>query len=175
MELLPLNDVIRILDLQPLVGEGGLWSQPYSSDETLPAAVIKGREGDHPLASTIYFLLTPTTFSSMHRLTSDEIWYYHMGAPVELLLIYPDGSCTVAVLGCDLLHGERPQLTVPRGTWMGARIRGDQPYGLLSTSMAPAYLQIDFESGSYEQLLPLLTDPALEPMLRHLTQPPRYE
>lgn len=175
MELTPLEDVIRILDLKPLVGEGGLWSQPYESDEFLAAGTLKGRDTDRPVCSTIHFLLTPGTFSCMHRLVTDEIWYYHMGAPVELLLLYPDGTAAVRVLGCGLAHGERPQLTIPRGTWMGARLKGEGPYSLMSTSMAPAYVASDFEAGSYEDLLPLLTDPAQEPLLRHLTGEPRYE
>ena len=175
MALIPLEDVIRILDLKPLVGEGGLWSQPYASDETLAAGTLPGRDTDRPVCSTIHFLLTPGTFSCMHRLVTDEIWYFHMGTSVELLLIYPDGSSTVPVLGHDLAAGERLQVTVPRGTWMGARLKGEGEYGLMSTSMAPAYVASDFEAGSFEDLLPLLTDPAQEPRLRHLTEEPRYE
>ena len=170
-----LQEIIDALELKPLVGEGGLWSQPYQSDETLPANTLVGRDTDRPVASTIHFLLTPTTFSCMHRLKTDEIWYYHLGSPVELLLLYPDGTCAVKKLGCDLAEGERPQVTVPRGTWMGARLAKAGPYCLMSTSMAPAYVASDFEAGSFEMLKPLLTDPALEPLLRALTEAPRYE
>ena len=35
MNLPDINDVIRLLDLKPLVGEGGLWAQTYISPETL--------------------------------------------------------------------------------------------------------------------------------------------
>lgn len=174
MNLPPLDDVIRTLNLEPLTGEGGLWCQTYQSDEALKGGTLPRRNTDRPVASAIHFLLTPTTFSCMHRLVTDEIWYYHMGAATELLLLCPDGTCTVQVLGCDLAAGERPQITVPRDTWMGACLKGEGPYSLLSTSMAPAYMASDFEAGTYEQLRPLLIDPALEPMLRRLTGAPRY-
>jgi len=175
VKLLPLKDVIRLLDLKPLVGEGGLWKQTYLSDETLPASVLPGRTTDRLTGSAIHFLLTPETFSCMHRLESDEIWYFHMGASVEMLLLYPDGTAAIEVLGHDLLSGQRLQLTVPKGTWMGAQLHEKGEYGLLSTSMAPGYADCEFEAASFDALLPLLTDPAQESMLRRLTGEPRYE
>lgn len=175
MKLLPLEDVIRLLELKPLVGEGGLWKQTYLSDETLPASVLPGRTTDRLVGSAIHFLLTPGTFSCMHRLQSDEIWYFHMGAPVEMLLLYPDGRAEVQVLGHDLAAGQRLQVTVPRGAWMGAQLHEAGEYGLLSTSMAPGYADCEFEAGSYDALLPLLTDASQEPMLRRLTGAPQYE
>ena len=170
-----LQDVVRLLNLQPLVGEGGLWKQTYISPETLSADVLPGRSTSRPMGSAIHFLLTPETFSCMHRLESDEIWYFHMGASVEMLLLYPDGTACVEVLGHDLAAGERLQVTVPKGTWMGAQLHEKGEYGLLSTSMAPGYADCEFEAGSYEELKPLLTAPEQEPMLRRLTGEPRYE
>ncbi len=175
MNMPTLQEVIETLNLKPLVGEGGLWSQPYCSDETLPGGTLAGRDTDRPVGSTIHFLLTESTFSCMHRLVTDEIWYYHLGAPVELLLLSPDGSCAVRRLGCDLSAGERPQITVPRGTWMGAHLAQRGEYSLMSTSMAPAYVGSDFEAGSFEALRPLLNDAKLEPLLKLLTGEPRYE
>lgn len=175
MTMPTLKEIVDTLGLKPLVGEGGLWSQPYSSDETLKAGTLPGRDSDRPVGSTIHFLLTPETFSCMHRLKSDEIWYYHLGAAAELLLLYPDGTCEVKKLGCDLKNGQRPQITVPRGTWMGAQLAEEGEYTLMSTSMAPAYMDSDFEAGSFEDLRGLLTDESLEPMLRRLTGEPKYE
>ena len=175
MKLLPLKEVIRLLDLKPLVGEGGLWKQTYLSDETLPVSVLPGRTTDRLTGSAIHFLLTPETFSCMHRLESDEIWYFHMGASVEMLLLYPDGTAKVEVLGHDLMAGQKLQLTVPRGTWMGAQLHEAGEYGLLSTSMAPGYADCEFEAAGYDQLRPLLSDDAQEKMLRRLCGEPRYE
>lgn len=175
MKLPALEDVIRMLELKPLVGEGGLWKQTYLSGETLSASVLPGRTTDRPMGSAIHFLLTPETFSCMHRLQSDEIWYFHMGASVEMLLIHPDGAAAVEVLGHDLLSGQRLQLTIPRGTWMGAQLHEAGEYALLSTSMAPGYADCEFEAGCYDALKPLLRDPSQDAMLRRLTGEPRYE
>ena len=175
MKHLPLEEVVRLLDLKPLVGEGGLWKQTYLSNETLSRDVLPGRTTDRLVGSAIHFLLTPQTFSCMHRLQSDEIWYFHMGASVEMLLLYPDGTAAVEVLGHDLSAGQKLQVTVPRGTWMGAQLHEDGEYGLLSTSMAPGYADCEFEAAGFDALVPLLTDPAQEPILRRLTGQPRYE
>lgn len=175
MKLLALEEVVRLLHLHPLVGEGGLWKQTYISSETLSADALPGRTTDRPMGSAIHFLLTPETFSCMHRLESDEIWYFHMGAPVEMLLLYPDGTAAVEVLGHDLAAGQRLQVTVPRGTWMGAQLHENGEYGLLSTSMAPGYADCEFEAAGYEKLLPLVKNDQQRKMLRRLTGEPRYE
>ena len=84
-------------------------------------------------------------------------------------------AAAVLVLGHDLANGQRLQVTVPRGAWMGAQLHAPGAYGLLSTSMAPGYADCEFEAGSYDELLPLLTDPTQETKLRRLTGAPRYD
>ena len=180
---IPLEDVIKILGLEPLVGEGGLWSQGVVSDETLVAGAATGRDTDRPLYGTIYYLLTPDTFSCMHRLITDEVWYHHSGPAAQLLLVYPDGRAEVKLLGGDLLNGEQPQIMVPRGVWQGCRMAplpatGEDPstdssptggiYTLMSTSMAPAYQQSDFEAATFEELQDLVPAGYHE-LLRQLT------
>lgn len=159
----PLEDVVRILGLQHLDGEGGFWATGYRSDEVVEAGKYKGRPTERPLYGSIYYLLTPGTFSRMHVLTTDEIWYYHCGPEVSILLIYPDGNCEIKRLGSDVLSGQFPQILVPRGVWQGAVITGcdgktessDGTYTLMSTSMAPAYCESDFGSASYDELASL--------------------
>ena len=102
-EMIPLEDVIRILELKPLTGEGGMFAQPYASDEVVRGGTFEGRPTDRPLSTSIYYLLTPNTFSCMHRLVTDEIWYHHAGPAARMLLIYPDGRSEVKLLGGDLL------------------------------------------------------------------------
>ena len=172
-DMIPLEEVIRILDLRPLIGEGGMWSQPYISDETLPARTLEGRPSERPVCSTIHFLITPESFSCMHRLVTDEIWYHHAGPAAKMLLIGPDGKSMVKMLGQDLLNGEMPQITVPRGTWQGCVMAGEGPYTLMSTSMAPAYQDSDFEAGTYEEL-EASTLPEHQELLRRLTSEPVY-
>ena len=48
--------------------------------------------GERSFGTAIYFLLTPDTFSAMHRLASDEVYHFYLGDPVELLCLREDGS-----------------------------------------------------------------------------------
>ncbi len=177
-KMAPLEDVKKILNLIPLVGEGGMWATGTRSDEIVKGGQYEGRPTDRPLYGTIYYLLTPDSFSRMHVLTTDEVWYHHCGPAVNLLLIYPDGICEIKTLGSDLLNGELPQIVVPRGVWQGAVMKGYDGHGsglgldsglnpvvgsdsvkscglytLMSTSMAPAYCDSDFKSASYDDFV----------------------
>ncbi|MBR6472793.1 MAG: cupin domain-containing protein [Firmicutes bacterium] len=177
------KEIIEILELEPLMGEGGLWKKSCFSDLTLPGGAMPGYPIDRPLYGAIYYLLTPETFSCMHRLTTDEIWYHHTGPAVRLLLIYEDGTSEVKLLGQDLKRGERPQIRVRRGTWQGAAIDpfsrrqfddpDDEIYTLLSTSMAPEYLACDYEAGTYEDLKQYVYEEDLE-LLEFLTGSVKY-
>ena len=169
-----LEDIIRELDLRPLTGEGGLWAQGYVSDEIVAAGTLDRRDSDRPLYGTIYYLLTPESFSSMHLLVTDEIWYHHAGPAAKLLLIHPDGGSEIKLLGQDITNGERPQICVPRGTWQGCIMASEGEYTLMSTSMAPAYQQEDFTAGTYEELREFVSEEHLE-LLKRLTAEPVYK
>lgn len=166
--------IIKELNLVPLIGEGGMWTQPYRAQQILPKGVLGYEEEDRPICSTIYYMLTPDSFSCMHRLTIDENWFYHEGPAVKLLLIGPEGKAEVKVLGTDLEKGERPQISVPRGTWQGALMAGEGEYTLMSTSTSPAYLDCDYTKGSFEELEAAAKDEETRELLRKLTGELRY-
>jgi predicted cupin superfamily sugar epimerase len=64
----------RTLHLKPLPEEGGFYAEPYRSDEKLARTCLPKRyAGDRCFGTAIYFLLTPETFSALHRLASDEV------------------------------------------------------------------------------------------------------
>ena len=135
------EEAIRTLGLEPLIGEGGFVKEMYRGEK------IDRRE----TYSTIYYLLTPDCCSVMHRLDGDEVWYYHDGPALEMLLIYEDHE-EVKYLGKDLLKGESPQVLVPKGVWQGSHMAYDGEYTLVSTSMSPAYDEKGFTAGAYEEL-----------------------
>jgi len=148
------EDIIELLHLQPLPVEGGFYCQTYRAYETLDRAVLPERyTGERELSSAIYYLLHGSHFSALHRLLTDEVYHFYLGHPVELLLLYPDGTGEVRWLGHDLAAGERPQITVPRGVWQGSRLAKLGHFALLGTTMAPGYDQADFELGNRERLL----------------------
>jgi hypothetical protein len=107
------------------------------------------------LCSAIIALVSddPTTFSDMHRLPTDELWLFHLGDPIELLLLHPDGRDELVILGPDVLDGQEIQHVVPAGTWMGARLRAGGEYGVWGNTMAPGFALTDFEGGSAAELI----------------------
>src|SRR6185369_1787456 len=95
----------------------------------------------------IYYLLTPDTFSALHRLPADELFHFYSGDPVEMLQLAPDGSGRVVLIGNDLEAGQRPQVVVPRGTWQGCRLLAGGKVALLGTTVAPGFEFSHYEGG----------------------------
>lgn len=157
--------------LHELPIEGGVYYQSYLSAETIPAGVLPGRyTSDHPYATAIYFLLTPeaNSFSALHRLQTDEVYHFYLGDPVEMLQLYPDGTSRCTLLGQDLRGGQEVQYTVPAHVWQGSHLLTGGAYALLGTTMAPGYIQQDFELGYRADLKQQY--PEREALIRHLTR-----
>ena len=143
-----------LLGLVPHPIEGGFFAETYRSGDLLPGDALPARyRGPRAAATAIYYLLTPETFSAMHRLGSDEIFHFYLGDPVEMLQLAPDGSHRVVVIGADLEAGQRPQVVVPRGVWQGARVRPGGRLALLGTTVAPGFDYADYETGARAALL----------------------
>jgi predicted cupin superfamily sugar epimerase len=156
---LSLSSVVELLGLTPLEPEGGLISLNYLSSQVVLAKNIQDEEQDHPLYSAIYYLLTTEvdSFSAFHRLPSDEIYHHYFGLPVDIYLLDQRGVMEVATLGDDIAAGQRPQICVPAFCWQASRVRQkldpNIDYALLGTTMAPGYIDEDFELGQRNQLL----------------------
>ena len=159
----------RILGLVPHPVEGGYFTETYRSADHIPASGLPSRYGAPRAASTaIYYLLTPDTFSAMHRLASDEIFHFYLGDPVEMLHLHPGGTHQITVMGPDLEAGQRPQVLVPRDTWQGARLIPGGRYALLGTTVAPGFDYTDYETASRATLL--ATHPTAKPLILALTR-----
>lgn len=125
------------MDAAEIIDRLGLTAHPEGGwyRETWKATVV----GDaRPSGTAIYFLLVADEWSHWHKvLDADEIWHHYGGAPLELWTS-PDGvSRERAVLGTDLMAGERPQLVVPAGVWQGAVSLGD--YTLVGATVVPGF------------------------------------
>ena len=135
------DELIAYYALEPIPREGGLFRRTWAGSE---------RPDGRPSGSAIVVLLTADDYSALHRLPSDEIWHHYLGDPLDLLLLAPDGSAAAAVLGPDIRAGQHPQLTVPAGTWMGARTRG--AWSFFGCTMAPGFTYEDYEHGDAAEL-----------------------
>jgi predicted cupin superfamily sugar epimerase len=139
------DDVIELLGLQPHPLEGGFFRETYRAADHVP-----GQE--RSLSTAIYFLITPTNFSLLHRLPTDELYHFYLGDPVEQLQLCPDGTGRVVTLGSDLKAGQVPQMLVPAGVWQGSRLVDGGRFALLGTTMAPGFAYPDYEPGDRKAL-----------------------
>ncbi|MDV7396639.1 cupin domain-containing protein, partial [Arthrospira platensis SPKY1] len=132
------KQVIKHLNLRPLPIEGGFYRETFQSEEWLPESGMPRRyTGAKRYYSAIYFLITPESWSTLHRLPTDEIFHFYLGDPVEQLLLYPDGNGEKVLLGNQLELGAQPQVRVPGFTWQGARLAEGGAFALLGTTMSP--------------------------------------
>lgn len=142
------DEIIRKLNLQPHPKEGGFFRETYRAAESMAASALPARYGSARAHGTcIYYLLTPGTFSALHRLQSDEIFHFYLGSPVEMLQLMPDGSGRTILLGHDLTTGQAPQVVVPRGVWQGSILIPGGDFALLGCTVAPGFEYVDYEHG----------------------------
>lgn len=140
------DELINTLNMQPLPEEGGYYKVTFNADEQLSSKDLPDRyQSERLLCSAIYYLVTKDHFSAMHKLPTDELYYYHYGDSMEMLLLGPTGEGRKQVLGMDPGNQQFPQMLAPRNWWQGSRPVPAGPFGfsLVSTSMAPAYHQSD--------------------------------
>ncbi len=139
------QDVIKALNLEPLTMEGGYFRRTYCSKECTP-------EGK-PMGTAIYYLLTPDSFSRLHKLPTDEIYHFYMGDPVELTILDPNGTGKIVLLGNDLKKGMTPQFCAPGNCWQGSCLAEGGAWALVGTTMAPGFADEDFVPGIREVLI----------------------
>lgn len=129
--------------------EGGWYRQTWAAE---PGFTPPGYPGSRAAATAIYFLLTAGTRSRWHRVRSDELWLWHSGGPLALLLggaAARPGEPQQITLGSDLGAGQRPQYLVPAGTWQAASPDGDHE-ALVTCVVAPGFDFADFTLAEAE-------------------------
>lgn len=147
------EDVVRLLQLQPHPIEGGFFRETWRDAAVIPGASLPRHGKDRPVGTAIYYLLTGTTVSEMHRLPGDEVFHFYLGDPVRMLQLRPDKSAKVVTLGQDLPAGQVPQLVVPGGVWQGSHVLpGPHGFALLGATMAPGFAYADYETGKRAEL-----------------------
>ena len=148
-------EVKTLLNLQPHPREGGWYIRTWESPGFIPATAFPSARYDGPrrTSTAIYYLLEPTTFSEMHVLQSDEIFHHYLGAPVEMLQLFTDGTSAVTVLGKDIAAGQKLQHVVPRGVWQGSRLLHPEGWALLGCTVSPGFEYQDYQDASAEDLI----------------------
>jgi uncharacterized protein len=163
-------ELAATLGLEPHT-EGGYFRETFRSAETLQTP-----RGERAASTAILFLVTAAAISRLHRLSSDELWVFQGGLPLELTTISPDGAAWTILLGDPAEAVEAgqaaetlprggattslvPQALVPAGSWQGARLAGgpslptDRAWALVSCVVTPGFAYADFELADRAALL----------------------
>ena len=158
--------LIDLLDLQPHP-EGGWYAETFRSP--VGVSLPDGRE--RSAVTAIHFLLKAGGFSAWHRVSSDEIWHFQRGNPLELVTIDPNGggAAVTTLLGPDLARGMKTHHAVPAGWWQAARPVGPEGHTLMVCTVSPGFDFADFEMPGREELLGLL--PGQRDLILEFTRP----
>lgn len=137
--------------------EGGYYKSTFASGESINA---------RSLYTSIYFLLGAGDISHLHRLKSDELWYFHGGSPLIVHVIDEEGNYVEHKLGLDIENGESPQVLVPRNSIFGSSVIDNGAFSLVGCMVAPGFDFEDFELFTQSELLEKY--PEHEPMIRKM-------
>lgn len=122
--------------------EGGWYAETYRSDQSFS---FPGFEGERNVCTSIYFLLEKGQRSALHRIRSDEIWYYHDGDGIEIIEIDENGNEIITALGKKITQGEKLQHVVKANRWFGARLPEHASFCLVGCQVSPGFDFRDFE------------------------------
>lgn len=140
------SPLVEALGLQAHV-EGGWFRETWRTAVSIPQPALgPAYSGARSAATAVYFLLHADEVSQWHAVTSDELWIWQSGSPLELTLggsgDSPEPAETI-ILGMDIAAGQVPQALVPGGCWQTARPLGSDPV-LATCIVAPGFDFADF-------------------------------
>ncbi len=115
--------IIERLNLEPLPNEGGYFR-------------FLERFGED--SGCIYYLVTKESFSSLHKLKKDEVWFFLEGGRCEQLTLKEGESVRYTTL--DSFNRMR---LVKADEWQATRLVEGE-YALFSTVMSPHYEDEDY-------------------------------
>lgn len=131
--------------------EGGWYRETWRADAT---------EGARAGGTMIYFLLEAGQRSHWHRVDADELWLWHAGDALDVLVEQENGAVRKFALGGDVARGYQPQCLVPANRWQSTEARPKESgtgWALVSCIVVPA-----FDFAGFELAAPGWSPPGLE-------------
>lgn len=128
------NLIIEKLNLQPLSVEGGYFNK-----------IITLKNGDEQIASCIYYLITPGSFSSLHKVLKDEFWYFLEGDPLIQITIDDEKNLKRIELG-KVSDGYSAISLVNKNIWQATKLKEGGSWALVATTVVPGFTESDFIS-----------------------------
>lgn len=109
--------------------EGGWFAEVYTS-----SFKRRGRA----TAGNIYFLLDKEDVSHFHRLDCDEVWFYHAGCGMRIIVLQA-GQVKEYFLGVDTTRNERAMVVIPAGAIFAAENLDKESYTFISCVTTPRF------------------------------------
>lgn len=131
------KSIVETLQLVPHP-EGGWYRETWRA----PAG-----EGARSPGTAILYLLEAGSRSHWHRVDAHEMWLWHAGDPLDLLIADANGANPARItLGGDVTRGYTPQALVPATRWQAAE--ANQGWALVSCVVVPGFDFAGFEMAS---------------------------
>lgn len=116
--------------------EGGWYTETWRSQPLIAGSRSPG--------TAILFLLEQGQKSHWHRVDADELWLWHAGSPLDLMIAdAADANPETIRLGGDVLSGYQPQARVPATRWQAADAH--RGWALVSCIVVPGFDFAGFE------------------------------
>ena len=134
--------------------EGGFYRETYRNPDSYSFTGATPFNGPRSYATAIYYLLRGTDRSKLHRIHSDELWFFHAGDPLTVHFFPEEGEPASFTLGLAPDKGQLLQGTVPAESWFGACCENprEENYALVSCVVAPGFDFSDFAFADRETL-----------------------
>lgn len=135
------NDYILQLQLIPHP-EGGYYKETYRSPLEIS---LHGFTDKRSISTSIYFMLEKGQHSALHRIKSDEIWFYQDGDGIDIIEIDESNTEVITRLGKNISQGEVLQHVVKANRWFGSRLKPESSFCLVACQVSPGFDFRDFE------------------------------
>lgn len=142
--MLSVAEIINRMKLEPLAHEGGYFRRIFTHPQSFESPVHDGRT--KAVGSAIYYLITAATFSALHRVRGEELFFFLEGDACEMLQLDEEaGTAAVCALGSEITAGAGRFARVPSGVWQGLKLKASGTYALFGITVQPAFDWEDFE------------------------------
>jgi predicted cupin superfamily sugar epimerase len=131
--------LIRSLGLLPHP-EGGYYREVYRSPSRVQPCDVRPERAS---ITTIYFLLCGGEVSRWHRVSSDEVWHFYEGDPLELFGLDADLERLSRVVVGPVTADTAPVHVVQAHSWQAARSVG--AHSLAGCTVGPGFEFEDFQ------------------------------
>jgi predicted cupin superfamily sugar epimerase len=154
------EDVRRLLGLEPHPTCGFVRITYVSKRTIAPGGLTEPFTSGRPTGSALSFMVTPDAPVHLHCIRNDQLYHRYLGDPLEVLLLYPDGTHAVETVGDDLGAGHRLQLLIPGSTFHTARLAEGGRWFLGASTEWPGVDPSDVVIGDRDELAARYPDAA---------------